>query len=59
MHSRANSTAFDALVVGAGFAGSVCARRMAEDFGLRVLAGRKIIDVPPIEVISHANLQLR
>ena len=25
------------LVVGAGFAGSVCARRMAEDFGLRVL----------------------
>ena len=25
------------LVVGAGFAGSVCARRMAEEFGLRVL----------------------
>ena len=37
MHLRADSTAFDALVVGAGFAGSVCARRMAEDFGLRVL----------------------
>jgi UDP-galactopyranose mutase len=28
---------FDVLVVGAGFAGSVCARRMAEEFGLRVL----------------------
>src|ERR1700733_13887166 len=28
---------FDVLVVGAGFAGSVCARRMAEDYGLRVL----------------------
>ena len=27
----------DALVVGAGFAGSVCARRMAEDYGHRVL----------------------
>ncbi|HTU84959.1 MAG TPA: UDP-galactopyranose mutase [Solirubrobacteraceae bacterium] len=27
----------DALVVGAGFAGAVCARRMAEDYGLRVL----------------------
>ena len=27
----------DVLVVGAGFAGSVCARRMAEDYGLRVL----------------------
>jgi UDP-galactopyranose mutase len=27
----------DVLVVGAGFAGSVCARRLAEDFGLRVL----------------------
>ncbi|MHB1837902.1 MAG: FAD-dependent oxidoreductase, partial [Solirubrobacteraceae bacterium] len=27
----------DVLVVGAGFAGAVCARRMAEDFGLRVL----------------------
>ena len=27
----------DALVVGAGFAGAVCARRMAEEFGLRVL----------------------
>ncbi len=25
------------LVVGAGFAGAVCARRMAEDYGLRVL----------------------
>jgi UDP-galactopyranose mutase len=28
---------FDVLVVGAGFAGSVSARRMAEDYGLRVL----------------------
>lgn len=28
---------FDVLVVGAGFAGSVCARRMAEEHGLRVL----------------------
>jgi UDP-galactopyranose mutase len=37
MRLRAKSTALDALVVGAGFAGSVCARRMAEDFGLRVL----------------------
>lgn len=27
----------DALVVGAGFAGSVCARVMAEDYGVRVL----------------------
>jgi UDP-galactopyranose mutase len=27
----------DVLVVGAGFAGSVCARRMAEEFGRRVL----------------------
>ena len=27
----------DVLVVGAGFAGSVCARRIAEDHGLRVL----------------------
>jgi UDP-galactopyranose mutase len=27
----------DVLVVGAGFAGAVCARRMAEEFGLRVL----------------------
>jgi UDP-galactopyranose mutase len=27
----------DVLVVGAGFAGSVCARRLAEDFGLQVL----------------------
>jgi UDP-galactopyranose mutase len=27
----------DVLVVGAGFAGAVCARRMAEDYGLRVL----------------------
>lgn len=33
----------DVLVVGAGFAGAVCARRMAEDFGLRVL----IIDRRP------------
>jgi UDP-galactopyranose mutase len=28
---------FDVIVVGAGFAGSVCARRMAEEHGLRVL----------------------
>lgn len=28
---------FDAIVVGAGFAGSICARRMAEELGLRVL----------------------
>ncbi|HWE09017.1 MAG TPA: UDP-galactopyranose mutase [Solirubrobacteraceae bacterium] len=28
---------FDVLVVGAGFAGSVCARRMAEEHGLHVL----------------------
>jgi UDP-galactopyranose mutase len=28
---------YDVLVVGAGFAGSVCARRMAEEHGLRVL----------------------
>jgi UDP-galactopyranose mutase len=34
---QAKSRAFDALVVGAGFAGSVCARRLAEEFGLRVL----------------------
>jgi UDP-galactopyranose mutase len=34
---------FDALVVGAGFAGSVCARRMAEELGLRVL----VIDKRP------------
>jgi UDP-galactopyranose mutase len=27
----------DVLVVGAGFAGAVCARRMAEEYGLRVL----------------------
>jgi UDP-galactopyranose mutase len=27
----------EVLVVGAGFAGAVCARRMAEDYGLRVL----------------------
>ncbi|MBV9801640.1 MAG: UDP-galactopyranose mutase [Solirubrobacterales bacterium] len=27
----------DVLVVGAGFAGAVCARRIAEDYGLRVL----------------------
>jgi UDP-galactopyranose mutase len=35
--SLSNSRAVDVLVVGAGFAGSVCARRMAEDYGLRVL----------------------
>jgi UDP-galactopyranose mutase len=28
---------FDVVVVGAGFAGAVCARRMAEDYGQRVL----------------------
>ena len=33
----ADSTPLDVLVVGAGFAGSVCARVMAEDYGLRVL----------------------
>lgn len=33
---RADSGSPDVLVVGAGFAGSVCARRMAEDYGLRV-----------------------
>jgi UDP-galactopyranose mutase len=32
-----SSTTPDVLVVGAGFAGAVCARRMAEDYGLRVL----------------------
>ena len=32
-----DSKRVDVLVVGAGFAGAVCARRMAEDFGLRVL----------------------
>lgn len=30
-------SSIDVLVVGAGFAGAVCARRMAEDYGLRVL----------------------
>jgi len=34
---------FDVIVVGAGFAGSVCARRMAEEHGLRVL----VIDKRP------------
>ncbi|MGH2928613.1 MAG: UDP-galactopyranose mutase, partial [Solirubrobacteraceae bacterium] len=34
---------FDVLVVGAGFAGSVCARRMAEEYALRVL----VIDQRP------------
>lgn len=37
MRSRAESGKPDVLVVGAGFAGSVCARRMAEDYHLRVL----------------------
>jgi UDP-galactopyranose mutase len=36
MPSR-SSDPVDVLVVGAGFAGAVCARRMAEDHGLRVL----------------------
>jgi UDP-galactopyranose mutase len=36
MPSR-SSDPVDVLVVGAGFAGAVCARRMAEDYGLRVL----------------------
>lgn len=34
---RSPNPRVDVLVVGAGFAGAVCARRMAEDFGLRVL----------------------
>jgi UDP-galactopyranose mutase len=37
MRSPTESSSPDVLVVGAGFAGSVCARRMAEAFGLRVL----------------------
>lgn len=36
MPSRSSSP-LDVLVVGAGFAGAVCARRMAEDYGLRVM----------------------
>ena len=43
MHLQAKSRPLDALVVGAGFARSICARRMAEDFGLRVL----VIDSRP------------
>jgi UDP-galactopyranose mutase len=34
---RSPDSRVDVLVVGAGFAGAVCARRMAEDYGLRVL----------------------
>jgi len=37
MPSRAESNPVEVLVVGAGFAGAVCARRMAEDYGRRVL----------------------
>ena len=37
MRSPASSSTFDVLVVGAGFAGAVCARRMAEEHDLRVL----------------------
>lgn len=34
---RSPDTRVDVLVVGAGFAGAVCARRMAEDYRLRIL----------------------
>ena len=37
MRSPASSSTFDVLVVGGGFAGAVCARRMAEEHELRVL----------------------
>jgi UDP-galactopyranose mutase len=37
MRSPASSNTFDVLVVGGGFAGAVCARRMAEEHDLRVL----------------------
>ncbi len=37
MRSPASSSTFDVLVVGGGFAGAVCARRMAEEHDLRVL----------------------